>query len=292
MGGATDLEARDDTSSPTADRGSDSTIVADVSGDASADLNPDRGGSDGRDRNTSADRDDGLCRPNHDGRIEASEIPTVLGLRVKFRTATDVTVDTAGAARGDGTRLWDFSGALPGDHDRIVEPMDYSGMWFAEDFESGTYAAELRDGEDELGVYQVTESSLLLLGVASPESGVSRTRLGHDPPVTVLSFPIEVGDSWETTASVSGVALGLPSLFQERYRSAVDARGELVTPFGTFPVLRVSVHMTRTVGFLVTDHRSVLYVSECFGTVAVAHSQDDETEPAFSHAAEISRIAP
>ena len=292
MDAGADLTARADTGRPTGDRARDRTAVTDLPSEVTSDLPQDRGNADIQDRSSGTDAGDGLCRPNHDGRVEAHEIPTVLGLRVRFRTATNVTVDTAGTARGDGTRLWDFSGNLPGDHDRVVQPLDYGDMWFAEDFENGTYAAELRDTEDELGVYEATDDSLLLLGVASPESGVSRTRLYHDPPVTVLSFPIEVGASWETTSSVSGLALGLPSLFQERYRSSVDARGELVTPFGTFPVLRITVHMTRTVGFLVTDYRSVLYVSECFGTVAVAHSQDDETEPAFSDAAEISRIAP
>ena len=287
-----DLSSRADRGSPRVDRASDRGATADLAADIEADLPRDQRGADARDGGSGSDRGDGLCRPNHDGRIEAREIPTVLGLRVKFRTATNVTVDTAGTAQGNGTRLWDFSSNLPGDHDRIVEPLDYGDMWFADDFASGTYAAELRDTEDELGVYEVTDDSLLLLGVASPESGVSRTRLFHDPPVTVLSFPVEEGDSWETTSSVSGIALGLPSMFQERYRSSVDARGELTTPYGTFPVLRITVHMTRTVGFLVTNYRSVLYVSECFGTVAVAHSQDDETEPTFSDAAEISRIAP
>lgn len=235
---------------------------------------------------------DGLCRPNHNGQIEADELPVVFGLQTRFRTTRDVAVSTAGTAQGEGMMLWDFSSPLAGDHDLTLSPAQLTDQWFAEGFPGATYFVRLRDSEDELGVYEVTSDAVLLRGVASPEAGISRSNLSHDPPVTVFSLPFEEGDSWETNASVSGIALGLPSLFREHYRSTVDARGELVTPFGTFPVLRVNVEMTRTVGLLVTTHRTHLYVSECFGSVAVVHSQQGEDNPLFSDAAEISRLAP
>lgn len=267
----------------------DSAAGEDLSADSNrADLGgPDRAGdSDPRDTG------DGLCRPNHDGVISATEVPVVLGLNATFRATQDVTVTTTGAAQGDGGFLWDFSSPLAGDHDLVLTPQEPSAFWFGDRFANPTYVTRLRDSEDELGIYQTTSDAVLLLGVASPEDGISRTVLEHDPPVTVFSLPFEVGDTWETNASVSGQALGLPSLFRERYRSVVDARGELITPFGRFPVLRVNVELTRTVGLLVTTYRSQLYVAECFGSVAVVHSQQDEVSSTFSDAAEILRLTP
>jgi len=269
----------------------DSTAID--GGAIDADLTTDRGPSPDVAPDRPADEpSDGLCRPNHNGRIEANELPVVFGLQTKFRTAQDVAVSTAGSAQGDGMTLWDFSAPFAGDHDLVLSPAQLTDQWFAEDFPGATYFVRLRDGEEEVGVYEATDEAVLLRGVASPESGISRTSLSHDPPVTVFSLPFEVGDTWETDASVSGIALGLPSLFREHYQSTVDARGELVTPFGTFPVLRVNVEMRRTGGLLVTTHRTHLYVSECFGSVAVVHSEQGEENALFTEAAEILRLAP
>jgi hypothetical protein len=232
------------------------------------------------------------CAPNRDGVIERAEVPIAAGLRATFRVAADVTVDTAGAPIAGGRRRWDLSVALDGDHDVLVETRAPSG-WYATDFPEADYVVRLNDTDELLGVFQITPSELALLGVVSPDSGVGATNVSHDPPVTTLRFPLEAGAAWTTDALVSGTSLGIPgSFWSEDYASEIDAEGELVTPFGTFEVLRVRVTLTRTVGLVVTTVRSFLFVSECFGTVATITSNDGERREEFTAAAEVRRLAP
>lgn len=232
------------------------------------------------------------CIPNRDGVIERSEVPVMAGLRANFKVATDAEVSTAGEDLGDGRRRWDLSAGLAGDHDVLVETLDPAGQWWAEDFPGASYSTRLTDSSDLLGVFEIDATSLSLLGVVSPEDGATRTNLAHDPAVTTLAFPLSVGDSWRTEATVTGVASGVGSFWSERYDSEVNAAGELVTPFGTFEVLRVGVVLTRTVGALVTVVRSYAFVSECFGTVATVTSRDNERREEFTRASEVRRLTP
>ncbi len=237
--------------------------------------------------------DDGslTCSPNDDGVLTRSEVPIRAGLRANFAIATDVGVSTGGTAQPDGSRVWDFSGSLTGDHLSLEELRDPAGLWFADDFPTATYASKLRDGEDLLGVFQATDDALLLLGVVSPEGGVFQTSLTYDPPVTLLQFPLAEGNTWTTESTITGLSLGVASWYTETYVSRVDAHGTMTTPYGSFPVLRIRVSLDRLVGLLPTSYRSFLFVAECFGTVAAVHSDAGESELEFTHAAEVRRLA-
>jgi hypothetical protein len=272
----------------------DAAAPADAGPGPDADPPTDAGAADARDGldGAVAPLDAGLCAPDRDGRIVRAEVPLAAGLRATFQVATDATVSTAGETRADGSRRWDFSGALPGDHATLVETLPLEGRWFAGSFPGATYAAELADASDLLGVFELTPAALLLRGVASPDDGPTRTLLTHDPPVTVLSFPVAEGGAWTTTSLVTGQNLGLLATWTERYDSTVDAHGELAAPFGTFGVLRVRTTLTRTVGVVPTVTRTHLFAAECFGTVAAIRSRDNETRDEFTTAAEIRRLAP
>ena len=237
--------------------------------------------------------DDGslTCSPNDDWVLERSEVPIRAGLRANFAIAADVDVDTAGTTEADGSRVWDFSGSLTGDHLSLEELLAPAGLWFADDFPAATYVSKLRDGEDLLGVFQATDDALLLLGVVSPEGGVFQTNLTYDPPVEVLHFPLAEGNTWTTEATIAGLSLGVASWYTETYVSRVDTHGTLETPYGSFDVLRVRVSLDRVVGMMPTSYRSFLFVAECFGTVAAVHSDAGETEVEFTRAAEVRRLA-
>jgi hypothetical protein len=249
-------------------------------------------GGPGPDGTVSPDGPTGACNNNNDGIIQAQEVPLQAGLHATYRTATDVPVNTAGMAQPDGTRLWDLSGNLDGDHALLVETLPIQGQWFAADFPNATYASRLSESQDLLGVFQLTADALLLLGVVSPDSGTYQTKLTYDPPAAVLQFPLHLGQTYTTDSTVSGTALGVASVYTEKYEQNVDVNGSLVTPFGTFKVLRVQVTLTRTVGIVPTVVRSFLFVAECFGTVATVVSKDNETETEFSQASEVRRLAP
>ena len=110
--------------------------------------------------------------------------------------------------------------------------------------------------------------------------------------VSALRFPLELGDTWSTDTDVSGTAAGFASIYDESYESEVDRAGELITPFGTFEVLRVRTELTRVVGLVTTRLVSFAFVSECFGTVATVRGNDGDTGAELSMVAELRRLVP
>ncbi len=246
----------------------------------------------------------GSCLPNHNDEITRAETLLGPGLSASYMIAGSVEVDTTGTTTDDGTRVWDLSGDLPGDQKALVETLDPSEHWFGQVFPDATYAVRLRETAytlgvfemtvDSLGVFQVTDDELLLLGVVSPEDGLLRTELIYDPPAVMLAWPLEEGGDWTSSSSVSGLINGVfaPLDYTETYTGVVDATGELHTPFGDFPVLRVAVALERTVAMTPYTERQLLFVTECFGTVGSVRSEGYETEVEFSTAAEVRRLTP
>ncbi len=244
-------------------------------------------------KETSTSGDAGCGAAPFDGIITRAEVPLAAGLRATYKVATSTDVDTRGVAQADGSREWDFSGAYAGDHATIVETLKLDGTWYATKFPTGTYATKLAEGSDLLGVFELGQGSLSLLGVVSPTDGISRTELTYGTKVATLVFPVTKGQNFKTmSSSVSGLASGITSFYTESYDSTVDAQGKLKTPLGTFSVLRIATTLTRTVGFLVTTIRSFSFVAECYGVVASVTSQDNESDVEFTRAKELRRISP
>ncbi|MBN8609994.1 MAG: hypothetical protein J0L92_05390 [Deltaproteobacteria bacterium] len=233
-----------------------------------------------------------VCTPNGDGTITREESPLRAGLYATFRIAEGATVDTVGT-NVSGERRWDLSGSFTGDHDERVELLAPAGAWWSGDYPLATYAARLSGSSDNLGVFQITDTALLLLGVVSPEDGVTRTNLENDPPVEVLRFPLAEGATWSTRTTVSGVAVGVIAAYTEEYTFVADGHGVMATPFGDVDVLRVRSELERTSGFATLDtRRTFAFVGECFGTVATITSESFETDSEFTRASEVRRLAP
>lgn len=234
-----------------------------------------------------------VCLPNKDAKITRQEVPLRVGLNAKYRVGLDAPVSTAGEDAGGGKRRWDLSGELNGDRLALVEAQNPLGRWFSADFPTATYITRLSETSELLGIFELTDDALLLIGVASPTDGFTRTKLTYDPPITVLDFPLEPEKRWTTESSVSGIAQGVAVFYSEDYSSQVDAQGELVTPYGTFEqVLRVRVELERVIGFSTTRKRTFSFVTECFGTIATIVSEDNETAAEFTTAAEVRRLSP
>jgi hypothetical protein len=233
-----------------------------------------------------------LCAPDRDGTITRAEVPLRAGLYATFRIAEDAVVSTAGVTMG-GARRWDLSGALPGDRDARVELRSPSGAWWAGEFPRATYATALSASSENLGVFEVRDDALVLLGVVSPESGPTQTRLTYDPPVPVLRLPLREGATWNVTSTVRGQALGVISAYTETYTFVADASGTIATPFGDIDVIRVRSELDRTQGLVPLDaRRSFAFVSECLGTVATITSRSFETAAEFTQASEVRRLSP
>jgi hypothetical protein len=244
--------------------------------------------------------DGGLCVPNDDGTITRSEVPMEAGLHANFEFAENVTVDTAGVMNADGTFTWDLTGPFmpsatkptTADHTVLVTTDDPTGQWFSSAFPGATYTTKLSDTANLLGIFQGTNAALQLLGVVSPTSASPETELTYKTPVDVLAVPMMVGSTWTSNSIVTGQAEGLVSNYTEEYVSKVDGKGTLKTPYGTFDVLRVQTVLTRNDLGVVTVTRSFSWVAECFGPVAGATSQTDETQVNFTNASEVQRLTP
>lgn len=231
------------------------------------------------------------CVPNKDGMITHDEAPVAAGLHATYKIATDVDVMTAGTGSGT-SRVWDYSGALPGDQTVVVETLAPAGTWYDKDYSGATYATKLSSTSDLLGIFQDGADALHLSGVVSPSSGLQQTELTNSPAVDVLEFPLTVGKTWTSNVTVTGQAQGIFSTYTESYANKVDAAGVLKTPLGSFDVMRVQVVLTRTIGFLVTTIRTYAFVTECYGTIATITSDDNEANEEFTHVAEIRRLSP
>lgn len=279
-----------DSGAPGPDTAPTPDVTGDAAGDVAADAGPDAADTSGVD--VGPDAGGGLCAPNNDGVVTRDEMPIAAGLHATYRVATGATWSTLGKEVADGAREWDLTGVFPGEANVLVEARPLEGTWFEEDFPDASYAARLSELEDLLGVFRVTDDGLYLLGVVSMEPGFTETNLEYDPPVQVLQFPVEAGDTWATDSTVTGTALGVWSFYSEDYVSVVDAHGTMKTPFGDFPVLRVNVELTRTVGVLPTTSRTHMFIAECFGTVANVVSEDHEMEEEFEDVKELRRLAP
>lgn len=235
------------------------------------------------------------CSPNHDGTLQRAELPLAPGRTATYRvvaSSSGVTVDTAGTMMANGQRRWDLTKAIPGDADKVATLVAPTGAWWADTFPTASYATTLSSSSTLLGVFRLDDTGLALLGVVSPDAGATRTELTYDPPVAILPLPMAPSASWTTTSTVTGLASGVFSAYSEKYASRVDAVGTLATPYGEFPVERVAIDLTRTVGAAVTTSRTFSFVSECYGPVGTIVSQTYEQGAEFTTATEVRRLAP
>ncbi len=289
VGNSFDVATEDtDTNADTADTGPP---------DAALDADDDDAATDTGNGTDAAPSNGDHCQPVGDGIIRHDRVPVEIGTSAPYQFSLDVDIDTAGEEVA-GSRVWDLSQSYADD---FVEDVAFEALddhWFGEEFPDATYAAPLSAGDDdEYGIFEFTDDALLMVGVASPDDGYYRTELRYEPPVEILSFPLEEGDSWSTETRASGAYGG--NHFHghdEIYATEVDAAGELSTPFGTFPVLRVNTWLEQEVWmggmvWVTSEFRTHTFVAECFGTVARIRSEEDDADEEFDRAAEVMRLS-
>jgi hypothetical protein len=232
------------------------------------------------------------CLPNADGTITRAEFPSGAGLRATYKVAKGATFNTAGTAGAAGT-LWDLTGPFTGDADTLVTTEALAGKWFENDFAGATYVSRLNSTGEELGVFEVTPSALLLRGLVSPTDSFTATKIVYDTPVKVVALPFKLNDTWTSTSVGRGKYLGNQFWTQtDTYASTVDKAGELITPFARFPVLRVRTTFSNVVGFITTTRKTLLFAAECFGGVATITSANNEAQSDFTATAELRRLSP
>jgi hypothetical protein len=147
-----------------------------------------------------------------DGIITHDELPLAPGKMANFRIATDAEFDTAGSDSG-GSLTWDLDRSLANDIDTAVLLSSTTDAWYSASFPGASYVSRLSQSSDLLGVFRLEEQGLLLLGVVSPEGGLTRTELSYSPAVLLMPLPLNQGATWNTETDVSGVASGIVSVY-------------------------------------------------------------------------------
>ena len=242
------------------------------------------------------------CVPNLDGRIEADELEAALGIPVGYLVSpagVERSVDLMGAVV-DGQRVWDFGTDYADDAIARLEARAAEGQWFAGELGvpsvDGLFTTPVDAGGTTLGIYRKTDEALFLVAVASAQADPpeGRTLLVYDAPIALYRFPIEVGATHVSTATVSnGIFFGLPYAGRDVYEVEVKSAGRIELPDLAFDqALRVDVRVTvePAVGAS-TSRRQVSFLFECFGEVARATSRPGETVADFTTAAEVRRLS-
>ena len=252
-------------------------------------------GDGGPPSDTGSGSNTGLCTPNHDGKISANEVPLAAGKMANYRIATSATWSTAGAAGSGASRVWTLAGALSNDADQPVSLAAPAGAWWAGDsgFATASYWVQLAASSNLIGVFHVDASGVTLLGIVSPTGSFPYTEITYAPPARILAVPFGATDTWTSSSTVSGYVSGSIVNYTEKYVSNVDQTGTMTTPYGDFPVLRVGTVLTQLQsGVAYRTVRSYAWIAECFGSVATATSQDNESNTEFSDDAEVRRLIP
>jgi len=239
------------------------------------------------------------CLPNLDGQIDANELQAAIGISESLLVSPagqTRNVDLTGNVDGAGKRTWDFSVDDGSDQLATIQAMSLDGKWYASSFPNGQWAAPLDVADTLEGVYTHSDTEVDLLGIAStqPNPSNGQTLYVYDAPVEIYRFPLTPGASWTSVGQVhNGTFDGLPYASTDTYNISVDSAGTLILPDVTFTQamrVKTTVTVVPIVGQTVTTQQSS-WLFECFGEVARATSQLDETNPDFTTAAEVRRLS-
>ena len=240
----------------------------------------------------------GACPHVDDDVLTSDELPLALGVPIRLleaRTDAGIPVDLMGDLDVDGGKVWRLDGPLPGDHPVTMTAEPLEGYWFASHFPDGGYVAPLDGTGETLGLFRRTDTVLEMVALFSREE--DKTAITYDPPVSVLAMPLRLGDTFTSVVHAEGTLEGNPYFAStDTYEMTVDAQGTVVTPGGSFPVLRVRIVLDVSVPiavwpFELTYHYvRYSFMTPCYGQVAHVASREGEEALLFTEAAEVRRV--
>ena len=239
------------------------------------------------------------CVPNLDGVIQSSELQPALGVAAKYLVnpaGSTRTVDVAGTVNGSGQRVWDWGASFATDQAATIEASALKDKWYASSFPSGQFATPFDAADTLEAVYSQDDSGLYLQGLASTQESPAegKTLWVYDAPVKLYVFPLKPGTTWSSKGTIKdGLARGLPYAATDEYQGSDDATGLMIVPDFMFTQahrLRFVVTTTFSAGGAPQVSRQVSFLSECFGEVARATSQVNETSDDFTTASEQRRL--
>lgn len=172
--------------------------------------------------------------------ITYGDVPGVGTTFYHASTTSQVTVDLGS---GGANQTWDFSGHTY-EYDGESTIADPSATPFAADFPGATHAIVLVEDTVEGWVYQrVMTNAAYVMGYAG-SYGAEDVVMVYDPEATAFVFPCSYQTAW---TSVAGWVYEPIPGFEVTYRDStlytVDGWGTLITPWGSWSVLRVQRHI-------------------------------------------------
>jgi hypothetical protein len=238
------------------------------------------------------------CVPNLDGTITMDEMKATLGVPVKYLVSAPGSkspVDVVGTVDDSGKRTWDWSADVASDKTVSLVASTLDGKWYAASFPNGKFVTAMDAAGSLEGVYSQDEKTFYLHGIASTEKDpkAGRTLLVYEPAIALYEYPLTVGKTWVSAGQVkNGTIKGLPYAGKDIYEVKDDATGQLVLHDVTFSQvhrIRTKVTLSPATGAALVT-RQVSFLFECFGEVARATSQNDETKDDFTTASEVRRL--
>jgi len=240
------------------------------------------------------------CIPNLDGQIDADELQPLLDNPVHYLVSPPTetrAVDLVGAVDAQGHQTWDFGSDYASDEVATITATTIQGKWYASSFPGATFVAPFDAGDTIEAVYAYDQTAITLLGLASHDpngpNGTDGTLVVYAPPISLYVFPLHVGSTYSSSGTITnGKLRGLPYAGTDTYDIAVDASGELTLESYVFTQalrVRTTVTVAPSAGQNVVT-RQTSFLFECFGEVARATSEPNETNDDFTTAAELRRL--
>ena len=205
------------------------------------------------------------------------------------------TVDLDGTVDSTGQLVWDWGTSYATDETIQIQAVPLAGKWYAASFPGGTFVTPFDAGDTLEAIYHEDANAIWLHGLASTQENPpnGKTLYAYSQPIQVTEFPLSVGSSWTATGTVeNGTLDGLPYASHDTYTISDDATGELILPDLTFTQVhrvRQKVTIDPAAGETVVTYQTSFYF-ECFGEIARATSQTNETNADFTTAAEVRRL--
>jgi hypothetical protein len=186
----------------------------------------------------------------------------------------------------------DLRDEFPGEQKIDLVALPLAGQWFADQFAADSIVVPLSGAGDSLGILRFTESALKLDGIVSVLEG--HTILHYESPIDLYRFPIEVGSSWKSESAVTGTLASVPYNGTDSYQVSVPSMASVLLPHLRFTsAYRVHTTVTSDSGAagVVVTRQQISLLSECFGEITRALSQDNESNPNFTAAVELWRFS-
>jgi hypothetical protein len=217
-----------------------------------------------------------LCPANNNGKVEREELVITVPTSVTYELGTEITVDLAGASSG-GQTVWDLTAAASDDHPQPLA-LDTLPAWAAGSFTPPpgniTYTMLMDTELDAYGVFTVSDTQMLLLGMISGEQ--DKGELSYSTPIEMLHFPVQAGDSYTSDSLATGhwvlsfcptcwLCTECPLNNWDSYEVTVAGTGKLKLPGVTLDVVLVRTTVTQNWWSTTTVF---MFMAECYGTVA------------------------